>query len=489
MTGMAAARSDPAAARRKAPRMNRPRPAAPLALALALALLGSAPVLAQDARVPASAAEVKLSFAPIVKRVTPAVVNVYATREVEAQVSPLYGDPFFQRFFGQPMGRPEKRAQSSLGSGVLVSADGLIVTNHHVVKDADQVRVALSDKREFDAEIVLKDERTDLAVLRLKKPGGALPFLDIDNSDTLAVGDLVLAVGNPFGVGQTVTQGIVSALARTGVGISDYQFFIQTDAAINPGNSGGALVDMAGKLVGINTAIYSRSGGNMGIGFAIPSNMVKLIVDSARSGGGVRRPWLGATLQSVTADIAEGMGLDRPRGALVAKVLPDSPAAKAGLKPGDLVLAVDGQTIDDPDSFGYRFTTRGIGGTVPVQILDGGREKTVTLTLMVAPESVARDERTLGGRTPFTGATVVNLSPAVAEEMTLGDSIEGVAIRSLAPNSPAARVGFQRGDIIRSVNGQNIATTDMLQRALDARANGWQLEIERDGRLMRLVLR
>ena len=469
--------------------MNRLRPAAPLALALALFLPVLSPALAQEARVPASQAEVKLSFAPIVKRVTPAVVNVYATREVQAQVSPLYGDPFFQRFFGQPMGRPEKRAQSSLGSGVLVSSDGLIVTNHHVVKDADQVRVALADKREFDAEIVLKDERTDLAVLKLKTPGGPLPFLDLDNSDSLAVGDLVLAVGNPFGVGQTVTQGIVSALARTGVGISDYQFFIQTDAAINPGNSGGALVDMAGKLVGINTAIYSRSGGNMGIGFAIPSNMVKLVVDAARAGGGVRRPWLGATLQSVTADIAEGLGLDRPRGALVAKVQADSPAAKAGLKPGDLVLAVDGQTVDDPDSFGYRFTTRGIGGSVPLTIFDGKKEKTVSLVLIAAPENVARDERKLAGRTPFTGATVVNLSPAVAEELRLDDKYEGVVVTAVAPNSPAARVGFQPGDLIRSVNGQNIATTEMLQRALEARANAWQLEIERAGRTMQLVLR
>ncbi len=467
--------------------MNRLRLAAPLALVLAV--LPLLPAAAQDVRVPTSDAEVKLSFAPIVKRVTPAVVNVYATREVEAQVSPLFGDPFFQRFFGQPMGRPEKRAQSSLGSGVLVSADGLIVTNHHVVKDADQVRVALSDKREYDAEIVLKDERTDLAVLKLKTPGGALPFLDLDNSDALSVGDLVLAVGNPFGVGQTVTQGIVSALARTGVGISDYQFFIQTDAAINPGNSGGALVDMAGKLVGINTAIYSRSGGNMGIGFAIPSNMVKLIVEAARSGGTVRRPWLGATLQSVTADIAEGLGLDRPRGALVAQVFPDSPAANAGLKVGDLVLAVDGQTIDDPDSFGYRFTTRGIGGKTDLTMMRDGKERTVSLALVAAPESVARDERKLGGRTPFTGATVVNLSPAIAEELRLDGNYTGVAIKDITPNSPAARIGFQPGDIIRTVNGQNIATTEMLQRALDARAPGWQLEIERDGRLMRLALR
>ncbi len=259
---------------------------------------------AQDRRVPSSPAELRLSYAPIVQRVQPAVVNVYAAKVVQNR-NPLLDDPIFRRFFGVPGQQPEQM-QRSLGSGVIVDASGLVVTNVHVIEGADQVKVSLSDKREFEAEILLKDTRTDLAVLRLKDTKEKFPTLDFTNSDELLVGDVVLAIGNPFGVGQTVTHGIISALARTQVGITDYQFFIQTDAAINPGNSGGALVDMSGKLAGINTAIYSRSGGSQGIGFAIPANMVRVVVASARSGGkAVKRPWLGAKLQAVTPEIAE----------------------------------------------------------------------------------------------------------------------------------------------------------------------------------------
>src|SRR6266508_6573456 len=230
---------------------------------------------AQDRRVPASPADIRLSYAPIVQRAQPAVVNVYAAKVVQNR-NPLLDDPIFRRFFGVPGQQPEQM-QRSLGSGVMVDPSGLVVTNVHVIEGADQVKVSLSDKREFEAEIVLKDSRTDLAVLRLKDSREKFPTLDFANSDELQVGDVVLAIGNPFGVGQTVTHGIVSAVARTQVGISNYQFFIQTDAAINPGNSGGALVDLAGRLVGINTAIFSRSGGSQGIGFAIPANMVKVV--------------------------------------------------------------------------------------------------------------------------------------------------------------------------------------------------------------------
>src|SRR5437867_4100406 len=305
---------------------------------------------AQDRRVPSSAADIRLSYAPIVQRVQPAVVNVYAAKTVQTR-NPLVADPIFRRFFGVPGQQPEQM-QRSLGSGVMVDPSGLVVTNNHVIEGADQVKVSLSDKREFEAEIVLKDSRTDLAVLRLKDSKEKFPTLDFANSDELLVGDVVLAIGNPFGVGQTVTHGIVSALARTQVGITDYQFFIQTDAAINPGNSGGALVDMTGKLAGINTAIFSRSGGSQGIGFAIPANMVRVVVASAKSGGkAVRRPWLGAKLQAVTPEIAETLGLKLPNGALIANVAPNRPAARAGLKPSDLIVAVEGQSIDDPNAF------------------------------------------------------------------------------------------------------------------------------------------
>src|SRR5262245_61021403 len=269
----------------------------------------AAPALAQDRRVPSSPAEVRLSYASIVQRVQPAVVNVYAAKTVQNR-NPLLDDPIFRRFFGVPGNQQPEQMQRSLGSGVMVDPSGLVVTNNHVIEGADQVKISLSDKREFEAEIVLKDSRTDLAVLRVKDGREKFPTLDFANSDELLVGDVVLAIGNPFGVGQTVTHGIISALARTQVGITDYQFFIQTDAAINPGNSGGALVDMTGRLAGINTAIFSRSGGSQGIGFAIPANMVRVVVASAKSGGkAVKRPWLGARLQAVTPDIAETLGL------------------------------------------------------------------------------------------------------------------------------------------------------------------------------------
>src|SRR5256884_9587051 len=354
------------------------------------------PALAQDRRVPSSAAELRLSYAPIVQRVQPAVVNVYAAKTVQSR-NPRRADPICRRFFGVPGQQPEQM-QRSLGSGVMVDSTGLVVTNNHVIEGADQVKISLADKREFEAEIVLKDSRTDLAVLRVKDGREKFPTLDFANSDELVVGDIVLAIGNPFGVGQTVTHGIISALARTPVGITDYQFFIQTDAAINPGNSGGALVDMTGKLAGINTAIFSRSGGSQGIGFAIPANMVRVVVASAKSGGkAVKRPWLGARLQAVTPEIAETLGLRLPSGALVANVVPSSPAARAGLKPSDLVVAIDGQPIEDPNAFDYRFATHPLGGTSQIDVQRGGKPVKLTIPLETAPD-IGRNEIALSSR-------------------------------------------------------------------------------------------
>ena len=311
--------------------------------------------------VPESAAAMKQSFAPVVKKAAPAVVNVYVRHRVEQMVSPFFDDPFFGRLFGDRFGIPRERIQNSLGSGVMVSPDGVVVTNNHVIQGSGEaeITVALADGREFPAKVILKDEHSDLAVLRLQAKGVTFPSIEFSDSDSLEVGDLVLAIGDPFGVGQTVTSGIVSALARTQVGISDYQFFIQTDAAINPGNSGGALVDMDGRLVGINTAIFSKSGGSHGIGFAIPSNLVRLVVQSALQGGKVQRPWLGASLQTLTPDIADSLGLDRPAGALIAKVHAKGPAARAGLRAGDVVVSVDGKPVQDPQGFQYRFPTKG----------------------------------------------------------------------------------------------------------------------------------
>ena len=342
-----------------------------LLLAAAFSTLAAMPAASQTApSVPQSREQMALSFAPIVRQSAGSVVNVYGARVERRPQNPFMDDPFFRRFFGDGgFGVPQERVQRSLGSGVVVDASGLVVTNNHVIEGMSEVRIAFADKREVEATILLRDPRTDLAVLKLNN-GKDLKALELGDSDRLEVGDIVLAIGNPFGVGQTVTQGIVSALARTQVGVGDAQSFIQTDAAINPGNSGGALVDMQGRLIGINTAIFSRSGGSHGIGFAIPAAMVRVVVDSAKAGATtVRRPWFGARLQALTADVADGLGLDRPAGSVVASVVEKGPAAEAGLRRSDVILAVDGVGVDDPEAFGYRFATRPIGGTASLTVL------------------------------------------------------------------------------------------------------------------------
>lgn len=444
------------------------------------------PAAAQDRRVPTSAGELRLSYAPIVQRVQPAVVNVYAAKVIQNR-NPLLDDPIFRRFFGGGGQQPEQMARS-LGSGVMVDPSGLVVTNNHVIEGADQVKVSLSDKREFEAEVVLKDSRTDLAVLRLKDTRDKFATLDFANSDELLVGDIVLAIGNPFGVGQTVTHGIVSALARTQVGITDYQFFIQTDAAINPGNSGGALVDGTGKLVGINTAIFSRSGGSQGIGFAIPANMVRVVVASAKSGGkAVKRPWLGARLQAVTPEIAETLGLKLPNGALVASVTPGSPSARAGLKLSDLIVAIDGQAVDDPNAFDYRFATRPLGGTAQIEVQRSGRPVKLSIPLETAPDS-GRDEIVLTGRSPFQGAKVANISPALADELRLDSNVEGVVVTDIAADATAANVGFQKGDLILAVNGKKINKTSELERIASDGGRLWRITVVRGGQQINVTL-
>lgn len=449
----------------------------------AILLALSVPAVAQERqdhrRVPASPTELKLSFAPVVQHAAPAVVNVYAARVVENR-NPLFADPFFRQFFGAP-GMPREQVQRSLGSGVIVDPTGLVVTNNHVIDGASEIKVSLADKREFEAQVVLKDKHSDLAVLRVKAGRERFPALEFGNSDELQVGDVVLAIGNPFGVGQTVTHGIVSALARTQVGVTDYQFFIQTDAAINPGNSGGALVDLAGKLVGINTAIFSRSGGSQGVGFAIPANMVRVVVASAKGGGSaVKRPWLGAKLQAVTPEIADSLGLKRPSGALVAQVSAGGPAARAGLKTGDLIVAVDGVAIEDANAFDYRFATKALGGTAQIGLVRQAREMTVAVALQPLPDS-PRDEVTIRARSPFLGAKVANLSPALADELGLDPATQGVAILELGAGSAAQSIGFQRGDVVVSVNNEKISRTADLERAAQAGGRLWRITILRAG--------
>ncbi|GEC52489.1 Do/DeqQ family serine protease [Bradyrhizobium japonicum] len=468
--------------------MLRPVRFAAVSALCTLAFMGNlSAAAAQDRRVPSSQAELQLSYAPIVQRVQPAVVNVYAAKTVQNR-NPFLDDPIFRRFFGVPGQQPEQM-QRSLGSGVMVDGSGLVVTNNHVIEGADQVKVSLADKREYEAEIVLKDSRTDLAVLRLKNTNKEkFATLDFANSDQLLVGDVVLAIGNPFGVGQTVTHGIISALARTQVGITDYQFFIQTDAAINPGNSGGALVDMSGRLAGINTAIFSRSGGSQGIGFAIPANMVRVVVASAKSGGkNVKRPWLGARLQAVTPEIAETLGLKLPSGALVANVAPNSPAAKAGLKLSDLIVGIDGTPIDDPNAFDYRFATRPLGGNAEIEVQRAGKPVKLTVPLETAPDT-NRDEIVLTARSPFQGARVANISPALADELHLDAGAEGVVVTELADDGTAANVGFQKGDIIIAVNNEKIARTGDLEKASKTGSRIWRITLVRGGQQINVTL-
>lgn len=453
-----------------------------LAVAALLAALPPAGAAAQEAApgVPSSRAEITLSFAPVVRTAAPAMVNITAERGA----SPLDADPMIRRFFGPPRRAPG--GNNSLGSGVIVDPSGVIVTNAHVIRDAAEIRVSLSDRREFPATLLLKDDRADLAVLKIE--GGPFPTLPLGATEALEVGDLVLAIGNPFGVGQTVTQGIVSALARTQVGVTDYRFFIQTDAAINPGNSGGALVDMAGRLVGINTAIFSRSGGSMGIGFAIPADMVRVVVQSAAAGDVVRRPWFGARLQPVTRELAGQLGLDRPSGALVVEVLADGPARRAGLGVGDVITAVDGDPVYDPDTFGYLFATRGIAGLAEVNVWRDGTPFVLEVALESPPERPARDARRIEGRSPFAGAIVVNLSPAVADEMGLELSATGVAVARVDPRSFAERVGLRERDRIVAVNGWTVEDTRSLADIAMERERFWDILIERDGRQLSLVL-
>jgi len=464
-----------------------------LALLLLAVLLGGAAATAhaQTRTPPATREAMRLSFAPIVKKVAPAVVNVFSRRVVHTDASPFANDPIFRRFFGDhaPFGVPQDRIQNSLGSGVIVDPTGFVMTNHHVIKDADEIRVVLADRREFEAKLIRSDERTDLAVLRIDTHGENLPALEMGDSDSLEVGDLVLAIGNPFGVGQTVTSGIVSGLARTAVGISDFRSFIQTDAAINPGNSGGALVDLDGKLVGINTAIFSRSGGSIGIGFAIPTAMVRTVLEGARTGGPIVRAWLGATGQPVTAEIAQGLGLPHPMGVLVKEVVAGSPAAVAGVKVGDVVTAIEGHEVDDPEDLRFRVATLPVNAPARLALWRGGRQQMVTATVTAPPDDPPRSLTVLEGRHPLAGATVGNLNPAFAEELGLDSAQHGVAVATVKEGSIADRLGLQKGDILVSLNTRALPSVAVLGQVMTQTRAPWTVAVRRGDRVLSVTVR
>jgi len=440
---------------------------------------------AQSRAVPQSNAEIQLSFSPLVKRVAPAVVNIFTRTTVrERRASPLFDDPFFRRFFGDRYpGGARERSESSLGSGVIVSGEGMVVTNMHVIEGADEIRVVLNDRRKFAAEVVQADERSDLAVLRIDPDGQTLPVAELGPSERIEVGDLVLAIGNPFGVGQTVTSGIVSALARSRPGLTDFGVFIQTDAAINPGNSGGALVDMQGRVIGVNTAIYSRSGGSMGIGFAIPSSLVRRMVEAARTGGRVVRPWLGAQGQEVTADLARAIGLSPPSGVLLDSVDPAGPLGRAGIRQGDVVLAIDGRMIRDPVELRFRISTKQIGDQSEINLWRRGKPFTASVRLEVPPETVPRDQVTLNIGSPLDGVEVANLSPAVTEEYGLNVEGDGVVVLDVKGRSFARRLGLRPGDVIVEVNDASVASVRDLLEVAGKRFRRWRFVVRRGDKI------
>ncbi|AQX28160.1 MULTISPECIES: DegQ family serine endoprotease [unclassified Bartonella] len=442
-----------------------------------------------NAQIPQKQSDITFSFAPLVKKAIPSVVNIYAARKVRVH-SPFEGDPFFEQFFGRYQGKRSLRTQSSLGSGVIVDTRGLIVTSYHVIKDASEIKVAFSDGREFESTVILKDETTDIAVLQISSKDSQFPVLSLGDSDAVEVGDLVLAIGNPFGVGQTVTSGIVSAQARTRIGVSDFDFFIQTDAAINPGNSGGALIDMKGQLIGINTAIYSRSGGSVGIGFAIPANLIKVVLDTVKRGGKFFvPPYIGASFQSVTPDIAGGLGLEHSYGALIVEIIKGSPAEKAGLKVGDVILSVQGMRIESPDSLGYRLMTTKIGQSLVLEYLRDGKIFKTEITVLSAPESVFVQSEKIVGEGPLSGVEVLDLTQHNSRRFHLPINAKGVIITNVDQISNAASI-FRPGDILHTVNGYKIQTVSQLKKVLmQNHSHIWELEYERNGVHIRQLIR
>ncbi|HEY7800770.1 MAG TPA: Do family serine endopeptidase [Hyphomonadaceae bacterium] len=444
--------------------------------------------------VPASQASIQQSFAPVVRRTAPAVVNVYSSVNITRSNCPYANDPFWAAFYcGDNVQTRREKVDNSLGSGVIVGADGVIVTNNHVVEQGQEFRVVLSDRREFPATLVMKDDKSDLAVLKIDPRGETLPTLAFADTRGVQVGDLVLAIGNPFGVGQSVSSGIISALARTDVG--DFSSFIQTDASVNPGNSGGALVDMNGRLVGVNTLIFSRGGGSNGVGFAIPAEMVKRVVDAAVRGGTLVRPWLGAKGDTIDGPKAAALGLDRPRGVLISDVYAGGPAAKAGLREGDIILSIDGREVFDDKGMKFIAATKAEGEAVDIVTIRNGSQRSIRATLAAPPGTTKAELIVVGGRNPFTGAQVAQLSPALAEQLGLDPfrARDGMLVYSVPPRTIARNVGFQPGDIIREINGAAIRTPRDLETAIsriEGSADGvWRLAIERNGERKEVTLR
>jgi serine protease Do len=426
-----------------------------------------------------------------VKKSLPAVVNISATRVLKTRQSPssFFSDPFFRDFFGfgWEFDVPRERREKGLGSGVIVRADGYILTNDHVVSDAAEIVVPLADGWELDAEIVGTDPKTDIAVLKVKED--EVPHLTLGGPSTVGVGDIDLAMGNPFGIGQTVTMGIVSATGRGGLNLEAYEDFIQTDAATNPGNSGGPLVSVRGEVIGINTAIISRSGGNQGIGFAVPCNMAREVMKQLIEKGRVVRGWLGVLIQPVDSSVAKAFGLDESRDALVGDVEPDSPAAKAGLEAGDVIVAVNDEEVEDVRDLRLKVARAGPDSNVNLKVMRDGRERTVPVTLDELPEEQQAARRDTGGAGPLDEVDVDDLTPQITRQLRLPRETFGVVVSRVQPGSAAAEVGLRRGDVIQEVNRQPVNNVADFERAVRrAGAESVLLLVNRGGRTNFIVV-
>ncbi|WP_425081870.1 trypsin-like peptidase domain-containing protein [Ruegeria arenilitoris] len=454
-----------------------------IALSFACASVANA-----DTRVPQSQAEISLGFAPVVKEASPAVVNIYAKIVRQGRANPFFSDPFFRDFFGGGSAEPRPRVQNSLGSGVILSQDGYVVSNYHVVGTATEIRVVTTDRREYSAQVVLGDKESDIAILRLQEADD-LPFLELRDSDQVAVGELALAIGNPFGVGQTVSSGIISGLARTGAATGNARgYFIQTDAAINPGNSGGALIDVNGDLIGINTAILTRSGGSNGIGFAIPANLVAEFLRQAQEGNDhFVSPWAGMAGQHMSADIAESLGLVIPLGVVISDLHPLSPLADAGLRVGDVVTHVDGDEVNSPAEMKFRMSVAGVGGTSILTRLRGEESSDLEVALVRAPETPPADETTLDDQTVMPGLTVSRVNPAVITRLGLVLSQTGVVV--VDADRYGGRSGLRVGDVVNGINGAQIDHPQDIVDALTDPGRRLNFDILRGGRSVSLRFR